>query len=137
MVQRPSLRSGSVDGAWWPRSRVLVEELPGLVAALRELRTLRIARVFYNPELWVPTPDRVFADGHVIRLGLFASIDPHIMTLAAAESDRRVALFVIAPPTTDADSIMARIAQTGDAPPSAVTKSWRRTGPLRDDGNEP
>ena len=124
LAQRPSLQPGGVDGAWWPRSRILVEELPGLVIALRELQALRIARVSYNPELWVPTPNRVVADGHVIRLGWFASIDPQIMTLSAADSDRRVALFVIPPHTTDAraDKIMARIAQTGATPPSAFTR---------------
>jgi hypothetical protein len=48
---------GSVDGAWWPRSRDLAAELPALLAVLA-VRLGPIERVGYHLGDWAPTVRR-------------------------------------------------------------------------------
>jgi hypothetical protein len=45
----------TLDGAAWPRSRSLTDELPSLITELHR-RGLRIARVTYNPMLGIRRP---------------------------------------------------------------------------------
>ena len=59
--------TGFVDGGWWPRSRDLAVELPGLLAVLA-VRLGRIERVSYHLGDWGPTPARLSVEGGVVRL---------------------------------------------------------------------
>jgi hypothetical protein len=107
----------ALDGSWWPRSRELADEVPALVAELR--RQGRPAdRVTYNPQLWAPGPSRLRADGHLLRLGWFASEDPHQITLTEAGSRFRTVLLVV-PPQTPEDVAERVSAEVSD------TASWR------------
>src|SRR3954454_11492721 len=74
LIDPPAPRT-TLDGAWWPRTRGLSEELPGLVEELAR-RGVRVTRVAYNPDAWETAPRRIAADGRSIRLGWFRSIDP-------------------------------------------------------------
>jgi hypothetical protein len=66
-----------MDGAWWPRSRDLVRELPSLIAAL-DLRFGRIGRVTVNGSLWPHVPRRIAVAGRAIHVGWFtAEQDAH------------------------------------------------------------
>ncbi|HSX96150.1 MAG TPA: DUF5994 family protein, partial [Streptomyces sp.] len=68
---------GLLDGAWWPRSRDLLVELPALTHVLDPLWA-RITRIAVNPTHWPVVPRRVPVDGHVVKVGWFtADIDPH------------------------------------------------------------
>ena len=60
--------TGFVDGGWWPRSRDLAVELPGLLAVLA-VRLGRIERVSYHLGDWDPIPARLTVEGRVVRLG--------------------------------------------------------------------
>ena len=93
-----------LDGAWWPRSSSLSDELPGLITELRH-RDLPITRVTYNPELWDPAPRRLRVDGRVIRLGWFRSIDRHLLCLTGGYGDDRLELLVVPPDTPAVDEI--------------------------------
>ena len=86
----------AIDATWWPRSRNLAEELPPLIVALHEHGD-RITRVSYNPEVWEPAPNRIAADGRVVRLGWFRSIDAHTLELSRIDSGRRVVVAVVLP----------------------------------------
>ncbi|HEX2299590.1 MAG TPA: DUF5994 family protein, partial [Pseudonocardiaceae bacterium] len=47
LIDPPAVRT-TLDGAWWPRTRDLTQELPALVEEL-DRRGIRVARVAYNP----------------------------------------------------------------------------------------
>src|SRR5919112_5460245 len=50
--------TGVVDGGWWPRSRDLAVELPGLLAVLA-VRLGRIERVSYHLTEWAPAVRKI------------------------------------------------------------------------------
>ena len=79
----------SLDGAWWPHTSDLSEELPALITELHT-RGIRATRVAYNPASWDPAPRRLDADGRVVRLGWFRGRARH-------ERDRRVELAAVHP----------------------------------------
>lgn len=60
--------SGYVDGAWWPHSNDLLQELPDLLAVL-SVRLGIVARVIYNLREWAATPGRFSTGGVVVQLG--------------------------------------------------------------------
>jgi Family of unknown function (DUF5994) len=107
----PPAERTTLDGAWWPRSRSLSDELPGLVEELRG-RGIRVRRVAYNPDAWEPAPRRLAADGRTIRLGWFRSIDPQLLDLTGDTKSSRLDLLVIPPETTAAVAGQAFAATT-------------------------
>ena len=96
----PSSRQPTLDGAWWPRSRNLAAELPALIVELRE-RGTRVSRVLYNPGTWDSPPGRkLAADGRVIRVGWFHSMDPHVLTVTNVGGADRLDLLIVPPDTS-------------------------------------
>lgn len=96
---KPAHRScGFVQGAWWPRSIQLSDELPVLLAALSQ-RVDRIDRVVYDDNGWAPAPSHIeFRDADVT---LDGSSDHSINTLSViGEQFGRLVLLVV-PPYTD------------------------------------
>ncbi|MER6082535.1 DUF5994 family protein [Streptomyces sp. NPDC001833] len=70
-----------IDGAWWPRSRNLTEQLPALVERLDPLWG-RITRIAVSRTLWPVIPGEVPAHGHMVRIGWSnAGEDPHKLLL--------------------------------------------------------
>jgi hypothetical protein len=100
LVDRPG-QPTMLDGAWWPRTRSLGEELPGLVEELHR-RGIRVTRVAYNPDAWETAPRRMAADGRIIRLGWFRSIDPQLLDLTGDPTRGRLDLLVVPPDTAEA-----------------------------------
>ncbi|MCE6996174.1 DUF5994 family protein [Saccharothrix sp. S26] len=90
--------TGHVDGAWWPRSRDLVTELPALLAGLA-VRLGHVMRVSYNLPEWSTAPRRAPADGGQVRLDGFNSRPAHTVDLVAADGHRLTLLVV--PADTD------------------------------------
>lgn len=90
--------SEHIDGAWWPRSTNLVEELPGLVASLSD-RLGRIVMVGYRLRGWRNAPSAVEIDGHTIELLGFTSDEPAVILMS--ESGGHLTLHVIAPDTDE------------------------------------
>jgi hypothetical protein len=105
--------SGAVDGAWWPQSRALAEELPDLVTRLHE-RIGPTARVAYSLITWPAAQRRLTIDDHIVRLGGFLSTPPDVVDLFGDRG--RVCLLVISPETTpkDAQLILSRAASIGN-----------------------
>src|SRR3954449_3551082 len=97
----PSAPRTTLDGAWWPRTRSLSDELPGLVEELHR-RGIRVTRAAYNPDAWGTAPRRLTADGRTIRLGWFRSIDPQLLDLTGDTARGRLDLLVVPPDTTAA-----------------------------------
>lgn len=115
-VARLRLAPGSVvprriDGAWWPRSRDLLTELPLLIGAL-PASWGQIADVSVNAAMWSVSPGRLLIANHVVRLRREpGSRNRHTMCLLSPGRGRRDLLVV--PPevdTADAEHLMAAAA---------------------------
>ena len=89
--------TGFVDGGWWPRSRDLAVELPGLLAELG-VRLGRIERVTYHLGDWDPTPATLRVQGRVVRLGGFRT--QHADTVDVLLHRQRITLLVVPPETS-------------------------------------
>lgn len=101
-----------LDGAWWPRSRDLVAELPALTAVLDPLWG-RITRVTVNPTHWPVVPRKVPVAGRVVKVGWFlAEQDPHELLLFSYRMGRWNLLVV--PPWTDPVSAAWLMAAASD-----------------------
>ncbi|MFJ5995912.1 DUF5994 family protein [Streptomyces sp. NPDC092370] len=93
---------GLLDGAWWPRSRDLPNELRALTDVLDPLWG-RITRVAVNPRHWPVLPHKVPVDGHTVKVGWFTpEIDPHKLLLLSYRTGRWDLLVI--PPETGAES---------------------------------
>lgn len=111
----PTGRSaGRLDGAWWPRSRDLAQELPSLMRAMQTRG--RITRTTVNPTLWDAVPRQVPVAGRLVKVGWFTDEqDVHEIMLVSYRADRWELLVV--PPETDPDTaerMMAAAATAGD-----------------------
>ncbi|WP_199435042.1 DUF5994 family protein [Qaidamihabitans albus] len=94
--------TGYVDGAWWPRSRALPAELPGLLAVLAA-RLGPIERVTYSPATWEAAPRRISVDGRSIRLDGFHA--QHADTVTVTGTNRqRVTLLAVPPAASSASA---------------------------------
>ncbi|HKI41312.1 MAG TPA: DUF5994 family protein [Mycobacterium sp.] len=95
--------SEHVDGAWWPRSTNLVDELPNLVTSLSD-RLGPVVMVGYRRNGWQETPALVEIAGHSVELLSFTSDEPASVILIG-EDGRHITLHVIRP---DAGQEVAR-----------------------------
>jgi Family of unknown function (DUF5994) len=103
---------GFVDGAWWPASRDLAAELPGLVAAL-DGRLDGVERVSFPIDDWDAVPRRLRVGDRVVRMGGFHS-QPRATLLVTGGAYRTITLLVV-PPETDADTAHAILAAASSA----------------------
>ncbi|HEX6354860.1 DUF5994 family protein [Actinophytocola sp.] len=87
--------TGYVDGAWWPRSRDLADELPALAEVLA-VRLGRIERVAYALSAWDATPRRLEVDGYRVRAEGFTYQDRNIIHVTGSNRGR-ISLLVIPP----------------------------------------
>lgn len=99
--QRPPLRlqlkpnapqTGYVDGAWWPRSRVLTDELSTLLDVLVP-RLGPVARVAFAPNEWDPVTE---ADGRAIRLASLRPQEKNVIRVSGSDG-RQITLLVVPP----------------------------------------
>ncbi|SNX62724.1 hypothetical protein SAMN06272735_4511 [Streptomyces sp. TLI_55] len=131
-----------LDGAWWPRSRDLPQELPPLAGVLEPLWG-RITRIAVNPRYWPILPRRIFVNGRVVKVGWFTSeLDPHKILLLSGTAGPWD-LLVIPPETADPSAarlLAAASAGTGPHPTASAlmaaeqpdgTPSSYEAGPLR------
>ncbi|MBN6052255.1 hypothetical protein JYK22_09965, partial [Nonomuraea sp. RK-328] len=93
-------RKGTVDGAWWPRTRDATAELPALIAAVDQRSGRPVLRVGLYLDAWDHIPHRVPAPGRQVRVGWFRSADPNLITLTFAGTEP-VTLLVVPPGTAE------------------------------------
>ncbi|GAA2436545.1 DUF5994 family protein [Streptomyces mauvecolor] len=116
-----SASRGLLDGAWWPRSRDLLRELPALIDVLDPLWG-RITRIAVNPEHWPVIPRRIPVTGHLVKAGWFKTEqDPHKL-LVLSYGVGRWDLLVI-PPQTSAAAAARLMAAASDPAGLALTAS--------------
>ncbi|MGW1069752.1 DUF5994 family protein [Streptomyces aureus] len=111
---------GFLDGAWWPRSRDLLRELPALTDVLDPLWG-RIIHIAVNPEHWPVIPHKVPVSGHIVKVGWFTpEIDPHKLLLLSYGTGRWDLLVI--PPETGPEAaarLMAAASEHGGPPLTA------------------
>ncbi len=91
--------SEHIDGAWWPRSMHLVDELPELVASVSD-RLGQVMMVGYRRNGWGDTPPLALIAGHTIELLGFTS-DERASVILIGEDGRHLSLHVIRPDTSE------------------------------------
>jgi hypothetical protein len=134
---------GLLDGAWWPRSRDLTQELSALADILDPLWG-RITRVAVNPRYWPTIPRKVPVNGHVVKVGWFTEeLDPHKILLLSYTAGRWDLLVI--PPETGAPAaarlMAAASAVTGPPATASMLMAAEQTlhgDPVADrEGREP
>jgi hypothetical protein len=109
--------TGYVDGAWWPHSDDLTEELPDLLTVL-SVRLGDIERVVYHLDEWATVPKRLVIGGRTVRLGGFRLQPPNTIEVLGLHRER--ILLLVVPPNTEAD-LAHEILMTAAAPDNAST----------------
>lgn len=99
--RQPVSSAGYLDAAWWPRSRDLTAELPGLMAVLWTAGR-EVNRITFNLHTWNAAPRRMQIEGRTVRLGGFASGDPVTIRLSDPWGKERIDVLVIDPDTDPA-----------------------------------
>ncbi|MGD1173012.1 DUF5994 family protein [Mycobacterium seoulense] len=95
--------SEHIDGAWWPRTTSLVDELPDLLTSVSE-RLGPVVMVGYRRNGWQETPPLVQMGGQTVELLPFTSDEPSSVILIG-EDGHHLTLHVVRP---DAGEEVAR-----------------------------
>ncbi|OBB88968.1 DUF5994 family protein [Mycobacterium sp. 852002-30065_SCH5024008] len=85
--------SGYVDGAWWPHSDNLTEELPGLIASL-SIRLGAVSCVKFNQTDWGVAGAEVRSGGRVIHLDADRGQPPNTVEVSGVQGNTMVLLVV-------------------------------------------
>ncbi|MFI7408466.1 DUF5994 family protein [Streptomyces sp. NPDC049627] len=100
-------RRGLLDGAWWPRSRDVAAELPGLISALAE-HLGPIARAGLDSAAWDGLPTRLVVDGQVVHIDASSVGDD---TVLVTRGDLDLFSLLVVPPDTPPGAARAAMAQ--------------------------
>lgn len=119
--------SEHVDGAWWPRSTRLADELPELLASV-SARLGRVVMVGYRRNGWHETPPLVEIAGNPIELLGFSSDEPTSVILLG-EDGRHITLHVIGPDT--GEHVARQALQQAGAPSEADVAPAARSAVAR------
>ncbi|MGW3016732.1 DUF5994 family protein [Streptomyces longwoodensis] len=90
-------RQGVLDGAWWPRSRDVVAELPPLISALT-VYLGPLTRVGLDAGAWDALPTRLLVDDRVIHIDSFPVGDDTVLVTRGDQD--HFSLLVIPPHAT-------------------------------------
>ncbi|MFG3347482.1 DUF5994 family protein [Streptomyces sp. NPDC048018] len=106
-LETTGARQSLLDGAWWPRSRDVEQEIPPLVTALTE-HLGPITRVGLDASAWNDIPGRLVVEGRVVHLDSFPIGDDTVL-VTRGDNDH-FSLMVVPPNTTPeaARTAMAR-----------------------------
>ncbi|WP_406397753.1 DUF5994 family protein [Streptomyces sp. NBC_00879] len=102
-METTSSRVGLFDGAWWPRSRDIEAQLPGLITALTA-QLGPIARVGLDASAWDRAPGHLFIDDRMVRID-WSAVDDHTMIITRGPQDHFS--FLVIPLGADADAAHA------------------------------
>jgi hypothetical protein len=102
-------RPDRLDGAWWPRSRDLTRELPGLIAAV-EMPFGKINRITVNCSLWPELPHRIAVAGRAIDVGWFTAGE-HGVEICVLSNDAGRWDLLLVPPESEAGAAELSLAQ--------------------------
>ncbi|MGW0708301.1 DUF5994 family protein [Streptomyces sp. NPDC002643] len=104
-------RRGVLDGAWWPRSRDIAAELPGLVSALTE-HLGPVARVGLDSAAWDGLPTRLVVDGRVVHIDASSVGDDTVLVTRGGQD---LFSLLVVPPDTPPGAARAAMGQAARA----------------------
>ncbi|MCV7170797.1 hypothetical protein H7I41_12820 [Mycobacterium manitobense] len=110
-----ALATGYVDGAWWPHSGDLINELPELLAGLSG-HVHPIARVTYGLAEWAPVPAKVITAGGVVRMDGYGRQPSN--TIGVSDGRGHEVILLVVPAKTEPDrahAIVMAASGAGDA----------------------
>ena len=124
--------SEHIDGAWWPRSQDLTDELPELVSSVSD-RLGQVAMVGYRRNGWEPTPQTAEVGGQTIELLGFTSDEPASVILIGKDG-QHLTLRVIRPETSSeaARQALEDARATNDVAPAGVSTVARSVADVAD-----
>ena len=117
LILKPGMpRTGAVDGAWWPRSRDLVAEVPALVGSVPTAAG-RVQRVGFGRSLWdaVPHRTRGWVDGRRIGLDGFAAFAADVVWIATSITGSAPLFLLVVPPDTAVEIAAGILRRAGSA----------------------
>ncbi|MFC9132736.1 DUF5994 family protein [Streptomyces sp. NPDC057099] len=100
-------RQGVLDGAWWPRSRDIAAELPGLITALTDYLG-PVTRVGLDAGAWEGLPTRMTIDDRVVHIDSFAAGDD---TVLITRGEQDLFSLLVVPSHTPPDAARAAMAE--------------------------
>ncbi|CAM5485451.1 DUF5994 family protein [Streptomyces aurantiogriseus] len=100
-------RRGVLDGAWWPRSRDVTTELPGLITALAE-HLGPVTRVGLDSAAWDGLPTRLVIDGRVVHIDASSVGDD---TVLITRGDQDLFSLLVVPPDSPPRAAWAAMAE--------------------------
>jgi hypothetical protein len=130
---RPDTGPHQIDGAWWPRSRDLTEELPPLLTALNH-RWGCITRVTADSSMWLASPRRIALADRVVHLNWSSAGGRRRTICLLSLGIGRVDLLVI-PPGTAATAAQRLMSSAVDPYFWATASNLVETGEARTGGN--
>ena len=95
------LDEGAVDGAWWPRSADLGDELPDLIAVFGSWIG-PVRRVVYDASMWRSAPSRVIRGATSIPVDSYRLVAHDTIYMLGTHS--RDAVLYVVPAATDLSS---------------------------------
>ncbi|MET9880197.1 DUF5994 family protein [Actinacidiphila glaucinigra] len=104
-------REGTLDGAWWPRTRDIAAELPSLITALTE-HLGPVTRVGLDSNAWDELPTRIMVDDRVVHIDSFPVGDD---TVLITRGDRDHFSLMLVPPDTSPDAARTAMARAVQA----------------------
>jgi len=104
-------RQGILDGAWWPRSRDVAAELPGLITVLTE-RLGPITRIGLDSAAWNELPTRITVDDRVVHIDSYSVGDD---TALVTRGDQDLFTLLVVPPGTPLEAARAAMAEAVEA----------------------
>ncbi|WP_457031044.1 DUF5994 family protein [Kitasatospora sp. P5_F3] len=104
-------REGTLDGAWWPRSRDVGAELPGLVTALTE-HLGPVTSIGLDADAWDDVPARLVVDGRSVHINWYPVGDD---TVIITRGDRDHFALLVVPPRASLDAAHAAMARAVEA----------------------
>ena len=115
-----SIGRGVLDGAWWPRSRNLENELADLVDNFPATSGRVVHAVYSRPD-WQPTHRRIKVKRGLIKVGSFPNDDSHRILLGL--SNREILQIMVIPPHSSpalALAVMVTAASPGNRDSAAT-----------------
>lgn len=100
-------REGNLDGAWWPRSRDISAELPGLIHVLTGYLG-PITRVGLDATAWDQLPTRLVIDDRIVHIDSFPVGDD---TILVTRGERDYFSLLVVPPHATPDAARAAMAR--------------------------
>ncbi|WP_175408572.1 DUF5994 family protein [Streptomyces sp. TRM64462] len=100
-------REGNLDGAWWPRSRDVGAELPGLIHVLTGYLG-PVTRVGLDATAWDGLPTRLVIDDQLVHIDSFVVGDD---TILITRGERVHFSLLVVPPHATPDAARAAMAR--------------------------